>query len=261
MVAGALALPGSASARPDRATWDDLGTVIIKKKTVGGDGTFSFSGTGTGIPSYFTITTAGGSGSRTFADIAPGAKSVTENGPPSGWTFTGVTCYDPDYGTRVSGRTAYIDLDAGETVVCTFKNEKKPPPQPGFMTGGGQFNPDGPCPDPRKDFANFGGNASGPPAKGHFNYINHCTGLHINGTVTAVTDVVVDENGVTVQMTFEVAFNGCTAIVTWRDVAEPGGRRDTIRLLITGSGCPPNQAATPVPIDNGNIQGHKGTRS
>jgi hypothetical protein len=187
MAAGALALPGISSSRSDRGAWEDRGTVIIKKKTFGGDDTFFFSGSGDGIASSFQITTSGGVGSETFADIEPGAKSVTEDGPPSGWTFLSVTCYDPDYQTTVSGQTAYIDLDAGETVTCVFKNEKKPPPPPpeeaGFMTGGGQFTLDDPCPDAKKNFASFGGNASGPPDKGHFNLLNHCTGLHINGTV------------------------------------------------------------------------------
>jgi hypothetical protein len=124
------------------------------------------------------------------------------------------------------------------------------------MTGGGQFDPDGTCSNPKDDVATFGGNVSGPPAKGHFNYINHCTGLHINGEVTAIDNVIVI-GGVTVEMTFEVQFGSCTATVTWHDTAEPGAGADTIRLLISGAGCPLNQASSPVPLKNGNIQGHK----
>ncbi len=60
----------------------------------------------------------------TFADLAPGTYSVVEE-PVPGWSLGGITCTDPDAGTAVSllGRTATIDLDAHETVECTFTND------------------------------------------------------------------------------------------------------------------------------------------
>jgi len=98
------------------------GTVIIEKTCVGGNDTFAYTGTGTGIPANFNITCVSGSGSQTFANIDPGAKSVTEAAPPAGWAFTSLVCVDPDGGTTVSGQTANIDLDPGETVTCTYTN-------------------------------------------------------------------------------------------------------------------------------------------
>ncbi|HXG75484.1 MAG TPA: hypothetical protein VNJ53_02850 [Gaiellaceae bacterium] len=104
--------------------------VVIRKVTVGGDGTFGFTSTGGLSPSSFSITTSSGSGSQSFPGIAPGSYTVTESGPPSGWNFTSVTCEDEDNGSSTTGQTANIDLDAGETVTCTFTNTL----QPGSLT-------------------------------------------------------------------------------------------------------------------------------
>ena len=101
----------------------DLTAVIIKKNTVGGDDTFSYT-TGAGL-SAFSITTTGGSGSQTFSKVS-GLTTVTESQPPPGWVFTSLVCMDPDGGTTVSGQTANLDLDAGETVICTYTNTKCP---------------------------------------------------------------------------------------------------------------------------------------
>jgi len=101
-----------------------LGTIVINKTALGGDDTFSYTST---IPdnAAFTITTSGGSGSQTFTNITPGAYTVTEDTPPAGWDFTELVCVDPDGGTTVVGMTANIDLDAGETVTCTYTNAKR----------------------------------------------------------------------------------------------------------------------------------------
>jgi hypothetical protein len=122
------------------------------------------------------------------------------------------------------------------------------------MTGGGQFDPSGTCTK-----ATFGGNASGIPggtAKGHFNYINHCTGTHVNGPVTEI--LLVDP--ITKTMTFRVQTStGCTAIVTWRDGGQ-AGTNDSIALTFAGSGCPPPQTSGNVTLDRGNIQWHSNVR-
>jgi uncharacterized repeat protein (TIGR01451 family) len=104
-----------------------IGTVVINKSAVGGDDTFSYTATGSSIPSSFSITTTSGSGSQTFSNLASGSYTVTEQGPPSPWVFTSLVCTDPDGGTTVSGQTATIDLDPGETVTCTFTNSKQLP--------------------------------------------------------------------------------------------------------------------------------------
>ena len=62
---------------------------ITKTTEPGGDGTFAFSGTGTGMPAGFDITTTGGTGSYagnpiTFNPSQFGTKTVTE-AVPAGW--------------------------------------------------------------------------------------------------------------------------------------------------------------------------------
>ena len=109
------------------ATVNTCGTVVINKVAVGGNGTFNYTGTGAGIDSAFSITTSGGSGSKTFAtDVELGIKTVTEQ-VPAGWIFKSLTCSDPDNGSSVSGPTATIDVDAGETITCTYTNELQAP--------------------------------------------------------------------------------------------------------------------------------------
>ena len=98
-------------------------SLVIEKVAVGGDATFTYTSTG-GLTSPFTIATSGGSGSQSFANIAPGAYTVTETSL-AGWDFTSLVCVDEDGGTTTSGQTANIDLDPGETAICTYTNSKR----------------------------------------------------------------------------------------------------------------------------------------
>ena len=62
------------------------GSITVNKQAVGGDGVFTFTGTGPGVSTTFTIATSGAerAGSRTFAGLAPGTYTVSETVPP-GW--------------------------------------------------------------------------------------------------------------------------------------------------------------------------------
>jgi len=55
--------------------------------------------------------------------VAPGSYTVTETGE-TGWTLDDITCVDPDNGSSDAGNVATIELDAGETVTCTFSNSR-----------------------------------------------------------------------------------------------------------------------------------------
>jgi hypothetical protein len=63
--------------------------------------------------------------------VAPGAYTVTESSVAS-FTLISIICVDPDGQTTTNlvTRTANIDLDAGEVVICIFKNEKQVQPPP-----------------------------------------------------------------------------------------------------------------------------------
>ncbi len=94
-----------------------LGSLVIVKSTTGGDSTFTFTTTGSGISNFF-IPTNFGVGVKTFSDINPGAYSVSET-VPSGWDQTSAVCNNGD-------NPSSITVAAGQTVTCTFTNAKKP---------------------------------------------------------------------------------------------------------------------------------------
>lgn len=63
--------------------------------------------------------------SRTFDGLAAGTYSVRES-VLEGWKLASVVCAEDDAGSTVdvASATATVDLDAGEDVVCTFKNTR-----------------------------------------------------------------------------------------------------------------------------------------
>jgi hypothetical protein len=101
------------------------GSITIVKNTSGGNDTFAFTGTGTGVDPSFNIATAAGTGSKTFNNLAPGAYSVTETGPQSGWQFTSLSCGAGGVVDGSNGQKANITLPAGGNVTCTFSNTKQ----------------------------------------------------------------------------------------------------------------------------------------
>ncbi len=117
------------------------------------------------------------------------------------------------------------------------------------VTGGGQISvPQGQ--------ATFGFNAQPDKksgVKGNLNYVNHVTGLHINGTVDRI--VVIDTNldGSPRTVLFSGTYAGGTFSVTVQDNGEPG-RNDQFGIWVTGS---PSEATSMRVISNGNIQFHK----
>jgi hypothetical protein len=99
------------------------GSIAITKNTVGGDGTFGFTGTGTGI-SPFSITTVGATGTQTFTGLGAGAYTITEN-LPAGYDLTALSCSGGTASTDLATRTATITLGVGGSVLCTFTDTKR----------------------------------------------------------------------------------------------------------------------------------------
>ena len=118
------------------------------------------------------------------------------------------------------------------------------------VTGGGQIAVD-------SGKATFGFNAqpgkSGSGAKGEFNYVNHVTGLHINGKVSYVVVVEVNGDGSPKTVVFSGTYNGGTFIVTVQDQGEPGVN-DQFGVIVAGSQSETENMSV---IRNGNIQFHK----
>ncbi|MGH8984182.1 MAG: prealbumin-like fold domain-containing protein, partial [Acidimicrobiia bacterium] len=103
------------------------GLIVVRALSLGGTGTFGFSGPGGSVQ----ITTAGGpNGSGQWATgVAAGTYSWTEVGLPAGWRLSNIDCSDRDAGpfehrSTVSGATATFNVQPGETVLCTWTNRK-----------------------------------------------------------------------------------------------------------------------------------------
>lgn len=106
--------PGS---QPDR------GMITIVKKTIGGEGTASFSSTDTDLDGL-ALMTVGGTASSVNIIKSAGTYTVTE-GVVDGFELVDINCNDPDGGTitNLATRTVAIDLDVGEHITCTFTNQ------------------------------------------------------------------------------------------------------------------------------------------
>ena len=74
-----------------------LGSLMVTKNTIGGDGTFNF----TGVPNGFSITTTNGTGSQTLSDLTPGAYSISESAP-NGWNLTSNDLYKRNCRSRTN---------------------------------------------------------------------------------------------------------------------------------------------------------------
>ena len=116
---GGLATVVLAAGEHITCTYTDvkLGAIQVDKRTVGGDGTFSFNG-----PQSFQITTtAGAGGPFVLPNLPPGTYTITES-VPAGWQLGGISCADPTGDSAASGSTATVNVAPGEVVACTFSN-------------------------------------------------------------------------------------------------------------------------------------------
>jgi hypothetical protein len=94
------------------------GGIIVEKITDSGSGSFDFTSTDLG-PFTLTTTAAGAAGkdSETFSDLDPGTYDVAET-VPANWNLVSSTCDD-------GSDPATISLSAGETVTCTFHDDRE----------------------------------------------------------------------------------------------------------------------------------------
>ena len=95
------------------------GTIVIEKVTNGGAGTFGFTTTTLGAGFNLTTTAPGapGKASRTFGNLAAGTYDAAES-VPALWNLTSATCSDGSLPSAIA-------LSAGETVTCTFVNQRQ----------------------------------------------------------------------------------------------------------------------------------------
>jgi hypothetical protein len=103
----------------------NCGTIIIRKVTQNGDGTFGYTTTGGLNPSTFNLSNGG---EQDYKGQVPGTYSVTEGTLPTGWIFVSLVCTTvsgPGTSATPSGTTVNIMLGAGGLVDCTYTNHTK----------------------------------------------------------------------------------------------------------------------------------------
>lgn len=88
------------------------GTLVVTKDTLGGDGTFSF----TGDAGAFSITTTGGIGSETISSLPAGTYTVTET-PAPGWTMTTNDCTNVIVTPGATANCTVINAQQGHIIV------------------------------------------------------------------------------------------------------------------------------------------------
>jgi len=97
------------------------GSITIIKEAVPASGQlFGFGGD----LGAFTLAGDGTTASRrTFEGLAPGTYRVSEN-PTASWELVSITCVDPTNDSSVSGSIATVQLGSGESVTCTYTNQR-----------------------------------------------------------------------------------------------------------------------------------------
>jgi plastocyanin len=104
-----------------------VGSITVVKDAVPNSAQdFGFTTTGGLSPATFSLDDdANGTlpNQRIFEDLGPGTYTVTEDADPAGWELDELDCTGGGPDTSTADRTATIELDFGETVVCTFTNQ------------------------------------------------------------------------------------------------------------------------------------------
>jgi hypothetical protein len=157
---------------------------------------------------------------------------------------------------------AAVTVTGANVAVCgTFEPPFPPfPPHPAIkVTGGGQIPVLYPDSTGR---ATFGFNAQPDKkggAKGNLNYVNHVTGLHVNGAVTSIQVIAVNPDGSPKTVLFSGTWEGGFFFVTVEDHGEPGWN-DQFGITVTtatGGLIELTEVTSQRVISNGNIQFHK----
>jgi len=100
--------------------------LIVKTETIPADQAGTFTFTGVGAPQGVDIQTGG---TFVLSDLEPGTYTLTEVDPAPDFDVAEVTCDDGDSEVPSAGdantRTAVFNLEAEETVTCTFVNMQR----------------------------------------------------------------------------------------------------------------------------------------
>ncbi len=156
-----------------------------------------------------------------------------------------------------------VTMDTNTVSVCGAGG-RFPPAGAIKVTGGGQIavpSPDNIAPNATgTGRASFGFNAQPDKsggAKGHFNYVNHVNGLHVNGEVTDIQVIAAYPDGSAKTVRFSGTWGcsspACSFSVTVEDHGEPG-TSDQFGIAVTGGVI---EVRSQRVISRGNIQFHQ----
>jgi len=148
--------------------------------------------------------------------------------------------------------TGAVTLDTNLVNACSGSGGTTPAAGTIKVTGGGQIQvPDADSPG----VANFGFNAGTGKggSGGHFNYINHVNGQHIDGPVNDIVVIAFNPDGSPKTVLFSgTCGDGCAFSVTVEDHGEPG-TNDQFGVTVTGT---VSEVRSQRVISRGNIQFH-----
>lgn len=159
-------------------------TIVKQVESGSGSGTFHF----TGDPFGDFDLSVPDSPSRTLVDLTPGSYQVRE-AQSEGWELVSIRCEgDEDVRVDQASASVTIDLDAGESVSCTFTNRRSG--GGGDGGGGGGGGPPPPGPPPALGYIRLAVEAApeGPQQFSFLSDIPGCTSFSLRDDGTSLAD-------------------------------------------------------------------------
>jgi len=148
--------------------------------------------------------------------------------------------------------TGAVTMDTNKVNACIGSGGTTPAAGTIKVTGGGEI----PVPDLNSSgTASFGFNAGtgNGGSGGHFNYVNHVNGLHVDGPVNNIVVIAFNPDGSPKTVLFSgTCGDGCAFSVTVEDHGEPG-INDQFGVTVSGTA---GEVRSQRVISRGNIQFH-----
>lgn len=230
-----------------------LGSIVLNKNTIGGNGTFDFVMTGQSLPGSVQLITASGSATQTFINIDPENTYTINETVPTGWDLSNVSCQNQTYDGSITPRNnTGFTITNGGTVTCTFTNTQR-----GTIIVEKQTDP-----DQASGSFTFTGDAAGNISDGGQITVNNLVpGTYASTEVVPVgwdlTNISCDDTNSTSNLSTQTAtFNisagevvKCTFTNTKRGhltvqkTTLPGGELDLFTVLASGSGTVTGQSS------------------
>jgi len=221
---------------------------------IGTLGTGALTGTG-----FSVVMTGGGDACNVYWWVAQAATLTASNFQGTILAGAAITVTGGTFNGDALAKAA-VTMTGAEVAGCGSEGYPVPPIPNNYgsikVTGGGQI----PVPDLNSTGrATFGFNAQPDKkggAKGNFNYVNHVTGLHVNGSVNEIVLIMINPDGSPKTVLFIGTWEGGSFFVTVEDHGERGSD-DQFGITVTTATGELTEVMSQRVISNGNIQFHK----